>query len=216
MNAIETYVLEQIGENTSSPDVFVEGSEDLAFLRRAIHDGITETCIATGAYQSTYLLYLRAGRNFYRLRQTRDVMLYPVEVLDRSNSRKLFQTSFAELASFGEWMQDTGYPTHYWQVSHDVIGIWRAPSDSGRVLELRCISVPKEYDAEKGEEPRLRDQFQKAVAHYALSEYYASRGDAGRGTENYKAFLELAGLQKYLPDRDVILQKGGVYAFSRQ
>lgn len=215
MNDIEQYVLEQIGENVASPDIFTEGSEDMDFLRRSIHDGITETVMATGCYQSTYLLYLRAGRMFYRLRQTRDVMLYPVEVLDRQNNRKLLQTSFAELNGMGgRWMHDQGYPTHYWQVGHDVLGIYRAPSDSGKVLEVRCVSMPKEYTAD--EAPRIRDQFHKGVAHYALSEYYASRGDASRAAENYTAYIEMAGLEKYLPDRNVIPPKGSNYAFTRQ
>lgn len=218
MNQIEKYVLQQIGENLTSPDVFIEGSEDMDFLRRSINAGITDVCIATGCFKTTYFLVLRADRMYYRFRQTRDEMLYPVEVLDRTNGRRLYQTSFAEVSDLDPFfMQHAGFPTHYWQVSHDAIGIYRKPSDTGRILEIRCVSVPKDY-VDDTTPPKVRDQFEKAISHYALSEYFASRGDAKRATENMMVYLDLAGLQRFMPDHNVmpLPQKGGNYAFARQ
>ena len=48
MNAVETKVLELIGESTTSPDVFVDTAAGMAPIRDSINDAIQEITILTG------------------------------------------------------------------------------------------------------------------------------------------------------------------------
>jgi hypothetical protein len=67
------------------------------------------------------------------------------------------------------------------------------------VLELDAIVVPSRY-TEDDERIRLRDQFQWAATHYAVSEWWAAHGDAKQALDYWKRYLKTLGIQYRYPE----------------
>lgn len=198
MNSIEKYTLTLIGEDVDSPDVFTEGSTAFELIRGSINDGITEINLASGGYERTYHLVTLQNRFIYRMNWERDHFVYAIEVFDRNDHRKLEQTSINQIDAYDQrWMKTNGYASHYFHVGHEALGIYRRPSETGRVLEVRSVAVPQDYAQD--EVPRLRQIYHRAAAYYACSEYYASRGDAKRATQYYEDYMELADMKRFKP-----------------
>ena len=199
MNALETHVLRLIGENTTSPDVFADTDAGIAQIRASLNDAVQELCMLTGSYRRTYNLSLLASRQFYRLAPQNDYLGWIVGVWDRSQKRRLDRTDVLAIsAQDGWWMKRTGPPLQYMQLGLTHIGIYMAPSTNGVVLEIDCVMIPKPYTDDTAS-VRLRDNYQRAAVYYAVSEFYASRGDARRGQEYLERYLETAGLAQLRP-----------------
>src|SRR5512135_752478 len=199
MNSLETHVLRLIGENVTTPDVFTNTPTGLAQIRESLNDALQELCMVTGTYTRVYHLPLLAEQIFYRLDPSEDFIAWPILVWDRANKRKLVQTDLVKVSKYDPmWMQRTGIALEYMVLGLNVIGIWRPPSAKGNVLELRCACIPKPYDSDIAP-IKVRDAFQKAAVYFAVSEFYASRGDAKRATEYGAKYLEAAGLMNLHP-----------------
>ena len=157
--------------------------------------------MVTGSYARTYHLGLLEGRQFYRLAPQFDFIAYPVEVWDRNNKRKLTQTSLMKISREDPWwMQSTGSPLQYLWVGLDHIGIYRIPSAKGTVLEVKCICIPKAYTADT-DPIKLRPANQQAAVFLAVSEFYASRGDANRAVEFLQKYLGAGDLMALNPQQ---------------
>jgi hypothetical protein len=210
MNSIETQVLELIGESTSSPDVFTEAA--IAPIRDSVNAAIAELCMVTGSAVRTYHLPLYADRHFYRMGWGVDEFAYIVECWDRAAKLRLRQTDLITLSKTDPWfLKGNGDPNRYFQVGQKYVGFDRAPSTSGKVLELLCVVIPKAY-TDDSMPVKVRSLFQRAAVFYALSEYYASRGDAARATENHAKYIETAGimgLTPQQPERTFTMQTAG-------
>ena len=210
MNALETQVLELIGENTATPDVFT--TANIAPIRDSVNAAIAELCMVTGSNLRTYHLPLYAGRHFYRMGWGVDEFGYIVECWDRTQRLRLRQTDLITLAQTDPWfLKSDGEPNRYFQVGQKYVGFDRAPSSSGKILELLCVTIPKAY-TEDHMPVKIRDLFQRATVFYACSEYYASRGDAARATENFTKYMETAGimgLTPQQPERTFTMQTAG-------
>lgn len=201
MNILETHTLRLIGENVTTPDVFTNTDTGLAQIRDSLNDALQELCMVTGTYMRTYHLPLLEEQLFYRLDPAQDFIAYPVTVWDRSNKRKLIQTDLIKVSKCDPyWMQRTGVTLEYMMLGLNVIGVWRPPSAKGNVLELHCACIPKPYDSDIAP-IKVRDAFQKAAVYYAVSEFYASRGDAKRATDYATKYLEAAGLMSLKPQQ---------------
>jgi hypothetical protein len=199
MNSIETAVLRIIGENIATPDVFENNATDLALIRGSINDAIQEICMVTGSYTKTYFLGLLTNRTFYRLAPQTDYVGYIVECWDDEQKRKLTRTSLALLnRQDPAWLQNTGSQEQYLQIGTNHIGIYRQPSSKGKVLQLKCVCIPKPYIADT-DPIKVRDVFQRSATYFAVGEYYASRGDAVRATDYTTKYLELTGLMQLKP-----------------
>ena len=212
MNSLETHVLRIIGENPSSPDVFADTDSGMAPVRDSINDAIQELCMVTGSYKKTYLLPLYADRMFYRMGWERDYFGWVVEAWDRSRQMRLEQTDVLTLAmTDGFWMERTGNPEEYMQIGEDILGVFSKPSANGIVLELTCVCMPKPYTADT-DPVKVREVFQNAAVYLAVSEFYASRGNASRATEYLNLYLETAGLMSMHPEsaERVYQMNGGV------
>ena len=191
MNSIEEQVLRDIGENIASPDVFTDTSEGMAQIRTSISDAIQELCMILGAYTRDYHLPLYANRQWYRLDPQHDYIAYILDVTDFSRKRKLAQTDLQTIGMNPWFLRENGNPLEYFFVGHNVFGIWPYPSSEGSMLILKCVCMPKPY-SEDYDIIYLRKYLQRAAAYYAVSEYYASRGDARRGQELHGKYLETA------------------------
>lgn len=216
MNALETHVLRLIGENPDSPDVFTDTDAGLALVRTSINDAIAELCMVTGSYRKSIVMPLYENRMFYRLGFERDLFGWVVEAWDPGRRWRLSQTSARRLFDKDvDFLSRTGSPDEYFQVGHDVIGIWRKPSANGTILELNCVMIPKPYTTDR-DAVRLRHVYETAAAYLAVSEFYASRGNANRATEYLMRYLETAGLlgmHPMRPEQEPVL--GGGAAGSR-
>lgn len=199
MNSLETHVLRLIGENTSSPDVFVDTDTGLAQIRASINDAIQELCMITGSYRRTYHLALLENRQFYRLAPQNDYLGYVVGAWDRSQKRRLERTDILAISQADPWwMKRTGPPLQYMQLGLDHVGIYMAPATKGVVLELDCVMIPFPY-TDSVAPVKLRGNFQRAAVYYAVSEFYASRGDAKRAQEYLQRYLDTAGIMQLHP-----------------
>lgn len=199
MNSLETDVLRLIGENVDSPDVFTDTDAGIAFIRDCLNDAIEELCMVTGSYTRTYFLPLLANRQFYRISSVTDHVAYPIEVWDRANKRRLIQTDMTQLSVRDPWwMKRTGRMEQYFLLGVNNIGIYQVPSAKGTVLELKCALIPRPY-TDSGHPVKLREAFQRAAVNRAVSEFYASRGDASRASEYFKAYLEVGNLMALNP-----------------
>ena len=199
MNNLESHVLRLIGEDLTSPDVFADTTAGLTHIRDSLNDGIQALCLASGLYTRTYHLALLANRQFYRLAPVDDYFGYVVEAFDRENRRRLTQVDLLTLSLTDPWFMKTGGPvTHYMQVGIDHIGFFRYPTAKGIVIELHCVCIPAAY-ATSADVVKIRAAYQRAAVYFAVSEFYASRGDAKRAGEYLEKAMETAGMMYMHP-----------------
>lgn len=200
MNDLESHVLRLIGENVSSPDVFTDDATGMAQIRGSLNDALQEICMATGSYRRKYHLGLLSGRQIYRLSPQNDYLGYIVGVFDRNNHRRLARTDLTALAAYDPWwMKSSGPPLQYLQLGSKHVGIYMQPSANGIVLELDCVMIPRPYTLDT-DPVKVRSQFRNGAVYFAVSEFYASRGDAKRATEYHVRYLETVGLMGIHPE----------------
>mgnify|MGYP001597140728 FL=1 len=205
-NDLEKNVMQLIGENISSPDVF----SDITPIRDSVNFAVQELCALTGSYTMVYHLPLYTDRHFYRLGLKHDHFGYVLESWDRQRKYRLERTDVLAVYIQDPWfLKRNGDPNRYFEVGHTIIGIDRAPSAGGNLLELTCAAITKAV-ATDTDPVKLRDVFKRAAVHYAVSEFYASRGDATRAAEWFGKYLEAAGLMNLRPDQaERVWQMGG-------
>ena len=198
MTEIEQHVLEMIGENTATPDVFTDDSTGMAPIRDSINDAIEEITMLTGSVTGTYHMLLRAGQTFYRMDFKRDRFAWVTDAWLVSIKRRLEQTDLIRLTNFNpRWMVNSGNPQAYGQIGPDIFYVWPKPAGE-LVVELKCVVIPKRYE-EDYDRVKLREIFQWAAVHFAVGEYYASRGDAQQATYHHNEYLKKLGIQTMYP-----------------
>jgi len=218
MNDLEKETLKLIGEDTDSPDVFSDDATGLALIRGSINDAIKQICMVTGSYKKKYFLPLREDCQFYRMNWEGDYFGYIVQAWDRLRHTKLEQTDVIKLnVEDPWWMQRNGYPEQYFHVGYQYLGIYMKPSASDNVIELDCVVIPKAYSSDT-DPVKLREAFRRATVQLAVSEYYASTGNAERATSWLNLSLQTAGLKTLHPEaQEQRFQFGGYrpYATAR-
>lgn len=206
-NSLETDVLNAIGESITTPDVY----SDLTPVRDSINAAIQELCLISGSYTRVYHLPLYTDRFFYRMSWANDHFGWITECWNRQQQRKLTQTDIATISLQDPWfLKRNGSPYQYMQIGYRYLGFDRAPASSGEVLEITCAVIPKAYTVDT-DPVRLRPVFQRAATQYAVSEFFASRGDAMRAGEWLAKYLETAGamqLHPKVPERNFETGKG--------
>jgi hypothetical protein len=197
MNHLERRVLQKIGENVDSPDVFIDTDEGLSQIRDSLNDAIEEISAITGGVKATYHVPLVAS-SFYRLQFQRGSLGWVTDAWLVSQKRRLIQTDANMLLHENpRWLQTNATPTHYWPIGGDVIGVYPRPVNED-VLELHCVVIPGRYQSSK-DRLKLKTEYDWAAVHYATSEFWASRGDAVTATNHYQKYLEIMGLNKAYP-----------------
>jgi len=199
MNSIEKEVLKLIGENTDDPDVF--DTTGIQQIRDSVNDAIAELCMVTGSYKQVYYLPLVANQFVYQLQWKTDYFGYVLHAYDRQQKRTLIQTDAVFLGVMDcNWLLSSGDPTHYFHIGYNYVGLYPVPSASGGVIEFDSVVIPKPYTGDS-DLTKVRGNYTRACVYYAVSEYYASRGDAGRATEWFNRYLETASLMKLKPQQ---------------
>ena len=199
MNIIEQRVLELIGENPDSPDVYADTDDGLEPIRGSISDAIEEIAMLSGSYKVTYHVPLQSQKTFYRLKFENGSMGWITDAWLVNQRRRLEQTDLIKLNSFDpRWMISSGSPEAYFQVGLDVVGFYRKPSGNTDIVELTCCLVPAPYTTST-ERIKIRDAYQWATVHYAVSEWWASRGDAKEATKHFQMYADAVGLRSQYP-----------------
>jgi hypothetical protein len=93
---------------------------------------------------------------------------------------------------YPRWMEASGTPQEYFQIGHDLIGLFRAPASSSDVLEITAVVIPGPYA--DGERLKLKESYQWAAVHYAVAEFWAGRGDATEAAKSFGYYAEASGL----------------------
>lgn len=196
MNDLETMVLEIIGESVDSPDVFTDTSIGMTPIRDSLNDAIEEICMIKGANKRIYHLPLKASKTFYRLDIMRDEIAWITDCWLVNQKRRLIGTNLLLLESDNPgWMSTDGPPFKYFQVGFGIFGVYPKSSADGDIIEITAACIPARY-VQDTDRIKLRDDFKWAAVDYAVSEFYAGRGDAKTALEYFNRYLEKLGLQE--------------------
>jgi len=196
MNDLEKQILHKIGEDPDDPDVFT----DITPIRDSVNDAIQEVSMLTGSHKEVFRIPLLTDRIFYRLDFASGYFAWVTNAFVVNNRRRLTRTDVLKLSlNHPRWMVSRSYPTDYFQVSTNVVGVYPKPSGDNDMIELNCVVIPERYD-DDNDKIFIKQFFERAVIHYAVSEYWASRGDAVTATTEYKKYLDVLGLRELLPD----------------
>ena len=199
MNTLERHVLEIIGENTISPDVFLDTTAGLEPIRDSLNDAIEEITMITGSYKRTYYIPLTKDQSFYRLKMTDGAFGWVTDAWVVNQHRRLEQTDIISLsANSPTWMDDAGTPHLYYQIGRNIIGFYRKPTADDDMIELTCVVVPNRYETSE-DRVKIRDNYKWAAVHYAVSEYWISRGDAKEAVFWFNKYLENMNLDRFAP-----------------
>lgn len=199
MNTLETHVLELIGENTSAPDVFLDTDAGLEPIRESLNDAIEEITLLTGSYKEKYQLFLAADQAFYRIKLNRGAMAWITDAWLVGQKRRLTQTDLIVLnAGNPRWLSNSGSPEAYLLVGSNILGFCPVPSGGNDVVELTMVVAPKRLTTST-DRIRLRDIFKWAAVHYAVGEFYVSRGDAKEALSYHQKYLGDLGLMGIYP-----------------
>lgn len=198
MNVLEERILQLIGEDTDSPDIYPDTDEGLRPIRESLNDAVEEITMVTGSYKRKYYVPLQANQIFYRLNLDPVSLGWITEAWLVSQRRRLEQKDLIYLESMDpRWMVSTGSQIYYFPVGDDIVGFWRMPSSSD-VVELHCVVIPERYES-SSDRIKLRTAYQWAAVHYVVSEWWASRGDAKEALKHHTRYLELLDLKDIYP-----------------
>lgn len=197
MNTLERRVLELIGEDPDSPDVFTDTDAGMAPVRDSINDAIQEVVMVTGSQKRTYFIPLRQEQAFYRFRLNDGYLGWMTDVWLVGQKKRLEQTDLIRLSSYDpRWMITKAEPDAYFPIGDELVGVYPKPSSNSDALEITFVEIPKAY--ESGEDRvKIKSDFEDAVVHFAVSEYWASRGDAQEAKTHLALYLKALGLEKH-------------------
>jgi hypothetical protein len=200
MNAVERLVLQMIGEDPDSPDVFVEGSDAMAQIRDSINDAVEEIALLTGGYKEPYIVALRESRTFYRFDFNGGDIAWITDAWLSTQRQRLEQTDLHKLKNHNpRWLIDSGPPRAYFPVGLNHFGVWPKPASDTDILELTAVIIPARYTSDT-DRLKVRKNLEWAAAQYAIGEYYASRGDAKSAIEHHGQYLAAVGVDMpYVP-----------------
>jgi len=210
MNTLETHVLELIGENTTSPDVFSDTDAGLEPIRESLNDAIEEITLLTASHKEKYQLFLAQDQAFYRVKLNRGDMAWITDAWLVGQKRRLRQTDLISLnAENPRWLSNSGPPESYILVGSDILGFHPTPGGGDDIVELTMVVCPERMTTST-DRIRLRDTFKWSAVHYAVGEFYASRGDAKEALVYHQKYLGDLGLMGIYPK-----SQERIYQFSK-
>jgi hypothetical protein len=114
MNKLETIVLELIGENVNSPDVFLDTDDGLEPIRDSLNDAIQEIIMVTGSKKSEYFIPLISGHSFYQMALNSGFLGWITDAWLVNQQYRLEQTDLTRLSAYDPlWMQTAAQPRSY-------------------------------------------------------------------------------------------------------
>lgn len=205
MNSIETRVLQFIGEDTSSPDVFT--TSNLTPIRDSINDAIEELCTLSESVVNTYKIPLIANTNLYKIDFSTNQFCYILSAFLPDKEKKLTATTLSGVERLDRrWMSTTNTPMMYFNIGVDQIGFYPMYGVDGHYVELRCVTLPKRY-SRSTEVLQFREDFEDALVNYSVGEYFLSVQDlekSARWFGEYNKYSGSFGFRTNMPDRWII------------
>lgn len=204
MNTLETHVLELIGENTTTPDVFADTTAGMAPIRDSINDAIQEICLLSGSIKRKWYIPLEEDQVFYQIDTStaRDLFAWILDIWIVDQRRQLEQVDFHLMREKApNWLQDKGTPERYSLIGKDKICVNPGPSGSSDMLEIEGVAIPVAYSLDT-DRIKLRDAFKWAAVHYAVSEFWAGRGDAKTALTHHQEYLKRLQIPKLYSDTE--------------
>lgn len=195
MNSLESRVLDLIGENTDSPDVFDD--EGIEEIRSHLNDAIEEVAVLTGCYKKVWHIPLKINCYFYRMP---DDFCWFESVYLVGIKRWLEQTSFIGLHhQDARWLRATGYPSFYAPIGARKFAIYPANSASLDSLEVSGVAIPERYTLDT-DRIKIRKSFEWACVNRAVSEFWATRGDAQSAARYFQTYANEVGVPSMYPE----------------
>jgi hypothetical protein len=196
MHLLERKVLEKIGEDPDAPDVFLDTELGIAPVRDSLNEAIQEISMLEGTNKRQYFIPLRAGQLLYRIKLNYGYIGWITDVWSINKKYRLEQTSLTKLAKHDpRWMVTSADPRAYLPIGEETICLYPKPAASSDTLELTLVEIPIAYTDEKAK-IKLKPDFTYAAVEYAVSEYWASRGDAQTAIEHFDNYLDILGLRE--------------------
>ena len=199
MNTLESSVIDLIGENADAPDVYTTtGIEE---IRSHLNDALEEICLLTGCYKRTWHLPLKTNCYFYRIPEIRDRFGWFDSVYLAGNQSLLEQTDFQGLDFMdARWLVATGTPSHYAPIGYREMAVYPAPASSADTLEIVGVAIPKRY-AEDTDPIQLRASWRFAAVNRAVSEWWATRGDAQAAARYFQTYAQQIQMPTLYPQQ---------------
>ena len=199
MNVLEERVLQLIGEDADAPDIYPDTDAGLEPIRDSLNDAIEEITMITGSYKRKIYVPLVENQMFYRLNFAQSSLVWITDAWLVNQKRRLTQRDIIYLNKMDpRWMISSGSQLVYVPIGDDIVAFWRRPSGNSDVVELQCVVIPSRYTSST-DRIKLRSEYQWACVHYAVSEWWASRGDAKEALMHHGKYLELLGLKESYP-----------------
>ena len=196
MNLLERQVLELIGDNPDSPDVFLDTDTGMEPVRDALNDAIQEIVMLTGSHKRQYFIPLRQDQGFYRVRLNYGSFGWITDARLVGQGYRLEQTGILRLLSHDpRWMITSANPRAYFQIGTDIVAVYPKPSGDSDILELTIVEVPDPYTTD-ADRIKLKSDFHYAAIHFAVADYWASRGDAREALKHWGLYLDVMGLRE--------------------
>ena len=190
---IEKQILRLIGENPDSPDVFIDQPDAMRPIRQSIAAARQEIILLTDAYRERCLLPLIRDQQWYVLRWDRGSLAYIVDAWLLNQKRRLEQTTaLRENDLDRRWRLNRGTPEVYWQIGFNTIAVAPRPTDSTNVLDIWAVVMP-ERDDDGREYSKIPEDWDWATIHYAVGEFYASRGAATDAILHQQQYMDALG-----------------------
>lgn len=184
-----------IGEDPDNPDVFRDTDATIAPIRDSINDAIQEIHLVHGGHTEKFNIPLVADKRFYRVAFQGGFLGWINDAWLVNQKRRLHHTGIRDNDhNDPRWLLYNGTPEDYFIVGLDVIGFRPIPSSSSDIVEVTCSVIPAHYKTDR-DRVKLRDSFKWAVVNYAVSEYWASRGDAREASKHMQVYLDNLGIQ---------------------
>jgi hypothetical protein len=199
MNTLETHILELIGEYPDTPDVFTDSDSGLEPIRESINDATEEITMLTGTYKETYRLALREDQGVYRLDWGKGQLAWITDCWLMGQKIRLEQTDIIRLNHFNpRWLMNSGSPKSYMQIGFDWIILWPRPSADSDIVEVSGVVIPGRTSSST-DRLKMRESFHWATVHYAVGEFWASRGDAKSAIYHHTKYLKKLGINATYP-----------------
>jgi len=197
-NDLESRVMDLIGENTDSPDVFDD--DGITEIRSHLNDAIEEVALITGCHKRVWYVPLKANAYFYELNEARDKFGWFVSVFLTGTKRLLRQTSLEGLAQLDlRWLYATGTPSYYVPISFNRLIIWPALHASTESVEVTAVAIPDRYTTDT-DRVKLRKTHEWACVNRAVSEFWATRGDAQSAARYFQQYAQEVGFAALYPE----------------
>lgn len=190
---LRTRILLLLNEDTSSPSYFTTTQID-DFIQEAMETIVEEV---TDLRKEAFIV-LEPGRWLYSIHHVAPDVMTPFRVWSDAEEERLDVLTMEQLdAHREEWMLATSERPDWWYpVSHDLFGVWPAPTQGGTVLRVDYLAWPEALTADTSS-PILRETEQDLILLYGQYEGLIRQWEIARAVDLFSQFTTGFRDQRY-------------------